>query len=353
VGRAPAFWTEENARLIRDRFVAVSLSNLDQNRQDAVGRFLRRAGMQLPGAGGSQWCVTAAGKVLESNNHSGLGFSLKRALAKWQALPASERAPGAFHVEEPGPVDGRRAAPAPPPGTLILKVYYRAFMRTPDGKLRYLTGKDLWHDERGEKTEAEFDATYPGQITTPQAQPDHMWLAEAEWKALMPADPRPGARVALPAAVADRLVRRHLNPLSVYGETEPLAPRDVRAAALTLTVERVSAAGVRLRLEGRARLGKEPPAGAAAGRTACTRDWGYEPRLPGRLEYDPRRRVFTRFDVVALGDHFGRLGICDSGARPGLQPLGISFELVTGERAADRVPPGRAATARHYFGAAR
>jgi hypothetical protein len=226
-------------------------------------------------------------------------------------------------------------------------------MRTPDGKLRYLTGKDLWHDEHGEKTEAPFDAAYPGLITTPQAQPDHMWLAEAEWKALMPAEPRPGDRVALPPAVADRLVRRHLNPLSVYGETEPLARRDVRAAALTVTIEQVSAARVRLRLEGRARLGKEPRAAAAGGRTACMGDWGYEPHVLGLLEYDPRKRAFTRFDVVALGDHFGRLGICDSGARPGLQPLGVSFELVTGERPADRVPPGRAATARHYFDAAR
>jgi hypothetical protein len=180
-----------------------------------------------------------------------------------------------------------------------------------------------------------------------------MWLAEAEWRALMPAGVRPGDRVALPPAVADRLVRRHLNPLSVYGETEPLGQRDVRAAELTLTVEGMSAAWVRLRLEGQVKLGKEPPAEAIAGRTACTREWGYEPRLLGLLEYDPRQRVFTRFDVVALGDHFGRLGICDSGARPGLQPLGISFEMVHGERPADRVPPGRASTARHYFDTAR
>jgi hypothetical protein len=353
VGRAPAFWTEENTRLIRDHFVALSLSNIDQNRNDAVGQFLRAAGMKLPGAGGSQWCVTAGGKVLESNNHDGLGFNLKRALAKWQALPEAERAPGAVKVPELREVDSQRAAPTPPSGTLILKLAYRAFMRTAEGKLRYLTGKDLWHDEHGEKTEAKFDGTYPGQITTPQAQPDHMWLAEAEWQALMPVDPHPGAKVALPAALVDRLVRRHLNPLSVYGETETLQRRDVRAAELTLTVETASAAQVRLRLQGQAKLGKEPPAEAVAGQTACIRDWGYEPRVLGFLEYDPGKHVFTRFDVVALGDHFGRLGICDSGARPGLQPLGISFELVKGDRPADQVPPGRAATARHYFDATR
>ena len=51
------------------------------------------------------------------------------------------------------------------------------------------------------------------------------------------------------------------------------------------------------------------------------------------------KKVITRFDVVAMGDHFGRLGIADSAARVGLQPLGISFELVTAMRRGP-IPPG-------------
>jgi hypothetical protein len=346
VGRAPAFWTEENAKLISKHFVAVSLSNLDQNRQDAVGEFLRGARMQLPGAGGSQWCVTASGKVLESNNHSGLGFNLKSALEKWKALPDSERAPGATKVGDLSKVDSDRAVPTPPAGALILKLYYRAFMR--DGnRLRYVTGRDLWHDDAGTKTEEHFDKTYPGTITTPQAQPDHMWLAEAEWKSLMPVNPRKLDKVSLPASLVDRLVRWHLNPHSVYGETEPLQRRDIRTTELNLTVDAVSTSMVRLRLDGHAKLGQEPP--AAARRTACVSHWGYEPKVIGFLEYDPSSNVFTRFDLVALGDHFGRLGICDSAARPGLQPLGITFELVKGDRPSDRVPPGRARSSKRYF----
>ena len=46
------------------------------------------------------------------------------------------------------------------------------------------------------------------------------------------------------------------------------------------------------------------------------------------LEYDPQKRVFTRFDLVALGEQFGRVGLIIGSARPGCQPLGISFELV-------------------------
>jgi hypothetical protein len=348
VGRAPAFWTEENARLIKDHFVAVSVSNFDQGRKDAVGRFFRDAGMQLPGAGGSQWCVTASGKVLLGNNHNGLGFSVKKALEKWKALPAAERAPGAVTVGERGAIDVQRSAPTPPAGGLILRIYYRAFMRD-GGKLRYVTAKDLWHDEKGAKTEAAFDTAYPGLITTPQAQPDHMWLTEAEWKSLLRARARKGDKFPVPAGITDRVFRWHLNPLTVYGETNALGPKAVRAGELTLTVEAVAPTTVRLRLDGFAKLGREAPAAVAGGKIACIDQWGYEPRLLGFLEYDPQEQVVTRFDLVALGDHFGRLGICDSATRPGLQPLGISFELVKKPCPADRVPPGRSPTARAYF----
>jgi hypothetical protein len=348
VGRAPAFWTEENAKLIKENFVAVSVSNFDQGRKDAVGQFFKDAKMQLPGAGGSQWAVTADGKVLLGNNAHGLGFNVKKALEKWDALPEADRAPGAIKIGDLGEIDAARAVPNPPAGGLILKVYYRAFMRD-QGKLRYVVGKDLWHDEIGKMTEEAFDRQYPGVITTPQAQPDHLWLTEAEWKSLLPAEPKKGHKFAVPAGITDRFIRWHLNPLSVYGETTALGPKSVRGGELTLTVDAVSKSSVRLRLDGSARLGKEAPMDVAQGKCACIDQWGYEPRVLGFIEYDDIKKVITRFDVVAMGDHFGRLGIADSATRVGLQPLGISCELVTGNAPADRIPPGRTPTARNYF----
>jgi hypothetical protein len=151
------------------------------------------------------------------------------------------------------------------------------------------------------------------------------------------------------AGITDRLMRWHLNPLSVYGETNALGPKTVRAGELTLKVDSLVQNTVRLRLDGFARLGKEAPAPVAQGKCACIDQWGYEPRVLGFIEYDDVKEVITRFDVVALGDHFGRLGIADSAARVGLQPLGISFELVTGTAPADRIPPGRTPTAKNYF----
>ena len=343
----------ENTKRMQESFVAVSLSVVEYDRTDAVGQFLRDSSVKLRRLEGALWCVTPGGKILESNFGIVNGkesfkpdFDLKRALDKWQALPAAERAPGAVKVGAMGAVDHQRAVLTPPTGALILKLYYRAFMRESD-KLRYLTEDDLWYDEKGVKTEAKL---VHKRITTPQAHPDHMWLAEAEWKSLMPANPRQGDTFSLPAILADRLVRRHLNPRSVYdGHSDGLDRSAVRAAALTLTVEAVSASKVRLRLDGHAKLGKLPLPAVLAGKIASMDAWGYEPKLLGFLEYEPQKRVFTRFDVVALGDQFGRVGLITGAARPGCQPLGISFELVKGDRPADRVPPGSASTARPYF----
>jgi hypothetical protein len=284
--------------------------------------------------------VTPGGKLLGNN--------ARQALAKWQALPEAERSPGAVRVGEVGEIDARLAAPTPPPGGLILKLYYRAFMGEPDGKLRYVTGKDLWHDEKGERTEEGKEKQYPGSLTTPQAQPDHLWLTEAEWQSLIPAGPRKGDTFSLPAAVADRLCRWHLNPLNVYGEANPLGRKEVRAAELTLTVTDVSPGSLHLRLDGFASLGAELPA-RDAGAIGYRDRWGYEPRLLGYLVYDRQKNAFQRFDIVALGDHFGKLGIADSASRPGRQPLGIAFELVKGDAPADRVPPGRAMPSKSYF----
>jgi hypothetical protein len=350
-GRRPEFWTEETTRLIREKFVAVSLHNLEVDRSDAVGRFLRESGIKLTRLEASLWCVTAGGKILDSNlvvvegkERFQWNVDVKAALAKWQALPEAERVPDVVEIGEMGALDTPRAGLTPPAGTLILKLHFRAFMR--DGsKLRYLTADDLWYDEKGEKTAAKAKEI----LIQDQAHPDHLWLTEAEGRSLMPVDPRIGETFPMPPGIADRLVRWHLNPTVVGdGRNEPLDRGLIRAAELNLTVEAISAECVRMRLDGRARLGKEPAPDVAAGRTASINQWGYEPKLLGFLEFNPRKQVFTRFDAVAWGDHFGRLSP-SSGARPGCQPLGITFELVQGHRPADRVPPGGASTGRPYF----
>src|SRR5262249_15206611 len=113
------------------------------------------------------------------------------------------------------------------------------------------------------------------------------------------------------------------------------------------TVDEVSGAEVRLRLDGYARL-HNPRAHLQLGGNATTKKFSqsqipleYEPALLGYLAYDPTRKVFTRFDMVALGDVRGRpVDENLMGERLGsANLLGIAFELVTDPKPADFLSP--------------
>lgn len=59
------------------------------------------------------------------------------------------------------------------------------------------------------------------------------------------------------------------------------------------------------------------------------------------------KKAFTRFDGLALGDAHGKQGGSNvMFYRPGRHPLGVSFELVSGNAPANRIPP-RAAVVYH------
>jgi hypothetical protein len=67
----------------------------------------------------------------------------------------------------------------------------------------------------------------------------------------------------------------------------------------------------------------------------------YKPRVLGYLAYDPAKKVFTRFDIVAVGELRGRPTAENvMGERLGVEnPLGIAFELVTDPKPADYLHP--------------
>ena len=106
-----------------------------------------------------------------------------------------------------------------------------------------------------------------------------------------------------------------------------------------------------MRMEGFAHLGSDFPTADAAARQKKTSP-GYETQLLGFLKFDRRRKVFSRFDLVALGDTYGQLGgDLKYLYRPGRNPLGIVFELVPPDApVADRtVPPRGMRFPRNYY----
>lgn len=272
-------------------------------------------------AAGSVCVVTAGGKRLTNVGGPGQGMEkfLHAGLKAWDALPESERK-AAGPSTPANQVDPKRAALAMPPGCLVLKVFNRHLGWDKDRSLRYAVPEDFVPNTS--KTQAERFA---------EAHNDFMWIPEKEWQALIPAQPQKGQQQEVPVSFALRLVRFHLDPSRGFSEGAAFTGSRADAGRLTLTVHELTPEKLSLRLEGNVSL-KQP------GRDEPST---YEPALLGYLEYDRSKKVFTRFDLVALGTASGLPRDANGIITPrrGPYPLGIAFELVTNPTPAERLYP--------------
>lgn len=316
-----------------DDFVPVACDDWYQRRrQDAEGKFFRDVSDQGPR--GKQnatrqgiYMFTAGGKLLAyknaGQNADVMRQVLRDALAKWAKLPEGERKPGAVKVPEAGTLDGGYTR-KPPAGGLIVNVHARALEK----KAGATGGLADAVCEVGDGDEASRD---------------HLWITENEWRAMVPKDAKAGDRVALPENVVRRIVRFHLID-NTRGEPPMWENRDVKEAVLGATVEKADAGQVLLKLEGKALL--------AAGGDVGSAKRGFDAALLGYVRYDRGKDTVDRFDLVALGEHWGE-GRFTRGARPGRTPLGVAFELADGGKPGDTVPPQAAREERAYFRADR
>jgi hypothetical protein len=311
-----------------EEYVAVAADDWYQRRRDdAEGKFFRAVADQGPrkGQGGSTrqgiYCLTADGKLLAYKNAGQdagvMRDVLRQGLREWQKLPAERRRPGALAVEDVGKQDARYSR-TPPVGGAVVRTYTRILDRDAKGELCKGTCKTLGGD---------------------RAARDHLWLTAEDVRAMLPAEPRPGASLPLPPRVADRVLRFHLID-NTRGEPPMWEREQMRSQKLTLTVTDVTPGEVRLRLDGEALLATHADPARA--------DRGFDARFLGYVYYDTAKKVLTRFDVVAVGEHWGQ-GTFTRGARPGRSPLGVAFELVRGDRA-DLVPPQGARNLNDYLG---
>jgi hypothetical protein len=327
-GRVSAFSDSEIIRLARERFVPVTADDWYQRRrQDAEGEFFRKVADQGPrkGQGGSTrqgiYVLTADGELLSYKNAGQLTEitrdELRRALAKFERLPAGRRGPGAVAVGEPGKPDPNFTR-TPPPGGLVVRVHTRILDRDGDG---YCKGTC---STRGGDSAAR----------------DFLWLTREDVRALVPAKVEPGFTYELPRPVADRIARFHLVD-NTRGEPPFWRKDDVRRSRLALQVVRASKDEIVLKLSGDVLIATDADPEKA--------DRGYDARLRGELRYLPAKGTFDRFDVAAVGEHWGE-GTFTRGARPGRSLLGVAFGPVAGDRPADRVPPQAAREIGAYLG---
>jgi len=313
---------------MRDRFVPVILDGYLKGRS-AEREFLKR--VKLAGNGFTYF--TATGLKLGEDSYLGAN-GMSKALEAFAALPEADRRPKIPPLDDPG--DAKGVPLAPPPECLIANVYFTYLQEDSSGKLE----RALWHVEGQPGTES-GSGHGRNQVLT---HIDKLWLTKAEWKSLVPANPVVGEKHPLPPAIHERLVRFYSSDMAHRSTGDK-----VRAAELTLTVERASEDGVSLRLEGTVKTGCPFEAKLREGESSeapglCGADF----ELLGYLRYDSRRDAFDRFDVVALGEGWGggRSQAATTNFYRGGEhrrwPMGIAFQLLTTRRPVDRLPPQNA-----------
>ncbi len=330
MSRGLTFWNDETIALIRQHFVAASVPTWVCRADSPEGEFLRTAGIDKHWvtSSGYMHCVSASGKLLG-------GRPSPEVLRAFQQLPEDERAPGAIQVPEL-PAD-QRVVPSPPEGGLVLRVHARFLHRTSDGTLRHAVPGDfpLMRDK------PEVMRTWALFL---QPNTEYLWLTREEWQSLVPRDPAVGQELPVDAAIVQRLARFHLTPQrATTSEGGIVSRRLVKTAWATLYVDEVTPLRICLRLRGHVHWGRDYDASQATTPNGPLAQ-GFETRLDGRLEYDRARQAFTRFDVVAPGEVWGRWGDANGNSmyveRPGRNPFGFALELASGDSPTDRLPPG-------------
>jgi len=283
--------------------------------------------------------VTAGGQLLGHDSYRSLESQnavtrLQRVAGDFASLPESKRKP-TIGKSAPGP-DSKRIPLTPPPGVLITNIFFTYLEDNPRGGWR----RALWHVEGQPGTEPGSGHGRNQYIT----HVDKLWILEKEWRSLIPKDPRPGMRVAIPATLERRLLRFYAGDLARRSTRD-----EIRTAELLLTVDAVEADTVNLKLVGHTQTGSTFEEGRPSGKDAQDNGkCGADLRWLGNLRYNPNNETFDRIEIVALGEAWGgssRQAATTNYYRGGEHrrwPIGIAFELVTGERPVDLLPPQNA-----------
>jgi hypothetical protein len=280
---------------------------------------------EVSGCGNNAWYIASAGGTRIGAPVSRGLPDIRKAWIEYKTLDDDSRKPTLPAQVRDNP---KKARLEPPAGSLVLRAYFSYLNESdadpsPVRKMRWFTQI--------------IESRFPGT--------DTVWVTEREWKSMIPPTPKKGDKLVFPSTLQNRILRYYAAPELVgWNNTDYY---QVRSSEFTLTVDDASADGFRLRLEGFARKGKEFNEKDLA-------PMGGDFRFLGYLHYNAAKKVFDRFDVLALGKGWGGGGEPINGTGKGpivayvpvydreIRPygVGLAYTLVSGDRPADRVPPG-------------
>jgi hypothetical protein len=242
---------------------------------------------------------------------------LSSVLGEFRDLPESERKPAM--ADSSTAIAAKRPVPQPPPKGAIIRGYCTYLRRGEDGTI--IRAREFYYKENPDRWAAE-------------TQSDMLWLTEAEWKSLIPTDPRPGVSVSVDPAIQHRFFST-IGIDYLEGSVNSLLPRRTE---LALTVVSSPTNTVSMRLDGYAAMGHEfqPEVRTQPHTRGC------EIRVLGWVDYDTDQRTLTRFDIVGLGQAWGnKMNDTQREIRLESHPwyYGIACELVKGSSPLDLIPP--------------
>jgi hypothetical protein len=312
-------------KLLKEKFVPLAMNDWYLRRQeDAVGQFYRKMTEASPRGSAGQgtrqgrYVFTATGRFLGFNNNRGPERLLKmlgQALTEWEKLPPDQRkAANALKNDHP---DEKFFREAPKDGAIV-RVYTRLLEKNGSSYQR----------ANLKATEQENDHT---RSTSAR---DHLWLQATEVEEMQKALEK-GQPVSLADPVLKRILRFHLFD-NTRGEPPSWGLAEIQSASLTLRPQ-----------------GPKASQGALEGTFSLKSADGQrslQGTFSGSIAFQATR--LATFQLLALGDHTGD-GVHTRGARPGTNPIGFSFNLVTNPQPSDAIAPQFSHWLRGYWEAHR
>jgi hypothetical protein len=229
------------------------------------------------------WTVTSAGETVHAGKavrtKDGLAGQLRQVAEMYAKLPESARKP-AKAIE-----DENRPMPLPPKGGLVLTVYDVPLLPAEGG---FRSGG--------------------GSRGVPGPQRQSLWLTEAEWKSLVPENPRAGDTTEVPAKLVKRICLFGMRAATAWHVEHFWDPDSVRRGEIKLTTLEATASAVRMRVHGSVHLLKKSGIRTRSDSkvpTPADLEDRYDARLEGLLVYDRRQKKVAKWEMVALGDHTG------------------------------------------------
>lgn len=250
------------------------------------------------------YVFTASGKLLASINDlsaDNVLRMLERGLAEWKRLPDAEKLATADQS---------------------LDAVHRWEKEYPrDGLVLNGVSRDLHDASNVEGADATAERL-------PTWNRDTAWFSKVEAASLIPTDATVGSEFDFPEVFVSRLVKLHFVDL-VKGQSSPYSKNEIAGSRLSGKV--VRADGDRLFIDVR---------GVTAAQTKKKSRWsrGLKTRVVGDAVFDRKQKVFSKFEMVALGERWGRTRFNDR--RRQMEPTSIGFVFQMAPRDAEASVPG-------------